>query len=732
MNNSNADSTSMNNTNEDNMTGDNAAAVDANMSAAQIDDANMNRADTGSTAVNNSDTDGPDTKNKRNKEKKPNNWRVVKNILRINIPTLTIFVIIYNLLYSLVLVPAGKLLWSISIRLSPISYITKDNLLQLLLSPLVLIAILIIGAGLACWTFLNIVAIIVCVQASVEGRRIGVYALLKESVGHVVRALHWRNLPILLFAVLIIPFAHIIMTTNFIAKISIPEYINETIRDYTVLTILVDCVIAFAIFLTVQYMFMFQYFVLGKCSFREAAGKSHELIKGHRISNFLRLIWWDIRLVFVLVVYIIIFALLYLLGLMFISSEHSSIMFTGVLALQFVMMPFLSFITTCIETFAQYVFISVLFYRRLQAQQAELGGSSDGSVDGIVPPVLEDKKAKFKARLFIPAFAAIVLLVSLGGAWLVTTFAGPDEVAKLLLEGYPEVTSHRGYSAVAPENTLPAFQAAIDSGSQYAELDVQETSDGVVVLTHDTNLKRCTGKDINIYDITWDELQKLDAGSFFSEEFAGTRIPSLEEVIQMCKGKIKLNIEIKNSGHNPTLEADTARIILDNDFVDECVITSLSYESLEKVKEVAPEIKTGYILAVGVGDYYDLPASDFFSVETTFVTSGMVNAIHNRGKEVHAWTVDTEEDARKMIDAGVDNIITGNPPLIQEVINDEMLYLLDLLDVNGGGFDTLSEYFSDEMIERLKQNFEYVDDEKEQNNEENYEDIDIDALLEDA
>lgn len=684
---------------------------------------------TGTDVINadNTDTNDPDTKKE---ERKPNNWRVVKNILRINIPTLLIFVIIYNLLYSVILTPAGKLLWSIAIKLSPISYITKDNLLQLLLSPLVIIAILIIGAGIACWTFLNIVAIIVCVQASVEGRRIGVYALLKESIGHVVRALHWRNLPILLFAVVIIPFAHIIMTTNFIAKLSIPEYINETIRDYTVLTILVDCVIAFAVFLTVQYMFMFQYFVLGKCSFREAARKSHELIKGHRISNFLRLIWWDIRLVFVLVVYIIIFAVLYILGLNLMSSKHSSVMFTGILALQFVMMPFLSFITTCVETFAQYVFISVLFYRRLQQKQAELGETADSPVDGIVPPVLEDKKAKFRSRLFVPALAVIVLVVSLGGSWFITTFAGPDQIAALLLDRYPEVTSHRGYSAVAPENTLPAFQAAIDSGSQYAELDVQETSDGVVVLTHDTNLKRCTGEDINIYDITWDELQKLDAGSFFSEEFAGTRIPSLEEVIQMCKGKIKLNIEIKNSGHNPTLEADTARVILDNDFADECVITSLSYESLEKVKEVAPEIKTGYILAIGVGDYYELPASDFFSVETTFITPGIVNIIHNRGKEVHAWTVDTEEDARKMIDAGVDNIITGNPPMIQEMIAEEMLSVLNMLDVNDEGFDALTEYFSNETIERLQQYFEYEPDAGE--NSEDYKDVDIDALLEDA
>ena len=704
----------------------------SNMDNSNMDNSVVDGVDTDIITADVTDTDDTGTKKKKKKEKKPKNWRVVKNVLRINIPTLTIFVIVYNLIYSIALRPMGKLLWAIALKLSPISYITKDNLPLLLISPLVIITILAIGAGLACWTFLNIVAIIVCVQASMEGRRIGVYALLKESIGHVRRALHWRNLPILLFAVLIIPFAHIIMTTTFISSLSLPEYINEAIEGYKSLSILMNCVMAFAVFLTVQYMFMFQYFVLGKCSFREAAKKSHELIKGHRISSFLRLVWWDIRLIIILAVYIILFTVLYFMGMWFLSAENSNIMFTGALALQFVMFPFLSFLTTCIETFAQYVFITVLFYRRLEAKQAESEETGDSSVNGIVHPVLEDQKAKIRARLFIPALAAIVLVVSLGGSWLVTTVAGTDAVAEFLLKDYPEVTSHRGYSAVAPENTLPAFQAAIDSGSQYAELDVQQTSDGVVVLTHDTNLKRCTGEDINIYDITWEELQKLDAGSFFSEEFAGTRIPSLEEVIQMCKGKIKLNIEIKNNGHSPELEAETARVILDNDFADECVITSLSYESLEKVKEAAPELKTGYILAVGVGNYYDLPASDFFSVETTFITSGMVNAIHNRGKEVHAWTVDTEEDAEKMIELDVDNIITGNPPMIQEKIYEKILYFLDLLDFSGDGFDKLQEYFSDEMVERLQQNFEFISDEDEENIKEDYEDIDIDAILNEA
>ena len=109
-----------------------------------------------------------------------------------------------------------------------------------------------------------------------------------------------------------------------------------------------------------------------------------------------------------------------------------------------------------------------------------------------------------------------------------------------------------------------------------------------------------------------------------SSEFAGTKIPTLQEVMDLCKGRIRLNIEIKPSDATPDLEAETARLIVENGWIDDCVVTSLSYDSLVKVKETAPQIKCGYIMAVGVGNYYDLPAADFFSVESTFITSGMV------------------------------------------------------------------------------------------------------------
>ena len=224
---------------------------------------------------------------------------------------------------------------------------------------------------------------------------------------------------------------------------------------------------------------------------------------------------------------------------------------------------------------------------------------------------------------------------------------------------------------------------SITDGCEWAELDVQMTRDGVGMVTHDTSLRRCTGRNENIYDLTYNEVRELDAGRWFHRQFTGSYIPTLEEVLALCKGKAELNIEIKPSTFTPTLEAETVRLIHAYDYGADCVVTSQSYETLCKVKELDPDITTGYILALGVGTYYDLPAADFFSVESTFITAGMVQQIHLRGKTISAWTINRQQDAEKLLQLGVDDLITDKPEIIapllarDKALDNRLLWLRD-------------------------------------------------------
>lgn len=237
------------------------------------------------------------------------------------------------------------------------------------------------------------------------------------------------------------------------------------------------------------------------------------------------------------------------------------------------------------------------------------------------------------------------------------------------------ITSHRGSSISAPENTIHALQSSVDEMADFAEIDVQQTKDGVSVIVHDQNLKRTTGMNANIWTKTYDQIKDLDAGSWFAPEFADARIPTLEEAVVFSKGKIKLNIEIKPHTKYKNLEKDVVRIIEENDFVEECVITSFNYGSLTKIKKLNSDIKTGCILSPVYGEFYDMKYSDFYSLEKNFLTARMVYQIHQRGKKVHVWTVNSEEYLDKMAKLGVDNIITDDPVLARNI-----LYSKDLPD----------------------------------------------------
>ena len=322
-------------------------------------------------------------------------------------------------------------------------------------------------------------------------------------------------------------------------------------------------------------------------------------------------------------------------------------------------MPFFQFLIDCAITMAQCTILAMLHCRLREPLPSE------------PEPVQSGKHHRSTGRLLLGASVAGATLLTFALAFCYLALPRDDELLSMLGGVAPVVTAHRGYSAAAPENTLPAFQLAIDQGCEWAELDVQMTRDGVVMVTHDTSLRRCTGRNENIYDLTYNEVRKLDAGRWFGQKYTGAKVPTLEEVLDLCKGKIQLNIEIKPNAATPELEAETIRIIREKGFAQDCTITSQSYETLCKVKELAPEIRTGYILALGVGSYYDLPAADFFSVQSTFITSGMVQQIHKRSKTISAWTVNREEDASELLSIGVDDLITDKPDMIQQLLSED-------------------------------------------------------------
>ena len=311
------------------------------------------------------------------------------------------------------------------------------------------------------------------------------------------------------------------------------------------------------------------------------------------------------------------------------------------------------YLASMLATVAVYAALSVAYYqygnRRFHTERWDFGYPARGSMNRRTMAVI------------------LTAVVGVGLFYIYDLVRNGSELSEeLLIE--TEITAHRGSSRTAPENTIPAIEAAVEEMADSVEIDVQMTADGVVVLGHDASLKRVAGVNRSIASMTFEELEKLDVGSWFSSEYAGTRIPSLSEVLELCSQKTSLNIEIKYVGKNSELPEKTAEMVREYGMENQCVITSTNLSYLKRVKEALPEIRTGYIISAAYGNFYSSEDIDFISIRSGFVTSALMQNAHEQGKAVYAWTVNTKSELERLTLLGVDGIITDRPVLAREIV----------------------------------------------------------------
>ena len=229
--------------------------------------------------------------------------------------------------------------------------------------------------------------------------------------------------------------------------------------------------------------------------------------------------------------------------------------------------------------------------------------------------------------------------------------------------------AHRAGAVFAPENTLAALKEAIRSGADAAEIDVQQTKDGVLVVMHDTDFKRIAGVSQKIWNVTYEEGKRYDIGKHLMQGFEGEYLPTLEDMLKEAHGKINLMIELKSSGHEQKLEERTVELIRRYHFESQCTVASMDYSILERVKELDPHLKTVYIAALAYGDMTELNAADAFSIEETFITPQLLAQASVLNKEVYAWTINDEKSMKRMMKLQVSGIITDNTYFTSYILN---------------------------------------------------------------
>jgi glycerophosphoryl diester phosphodiesterase len=205
------------------------------------------------------------------------------------------------------------------------------------------------------------------------------------------------------------------------------------------------------------------------------------------------------------------------------------------------------------------------------------------------------------------------------------------------------IIGHKGAKSIAPENSLKSFQKAIELNADFIEFDLRLSEDGEIVIIHDENLLNVTGHDAFVHEMTLKEIKQLDIGE-------GEKIPTLTELIKITRGKIKLLPEIKDPG-----------VIME----------------LLKIKEIEPDLKLGYLIPRALTykrttRLYARRASknEIYAIHPYYhvVDREFVEFAHEKGLKVNVWTVNEESLMRRLIDLGVDGIMTDDLPLLNQVL----------------------------------------------------------------
>ena len=590
---------------------------------------------------------------------------------------LVTFEIFYKVITAALVIPGIRGLITLILKMSGYKYLTIENAGRFFRNPVTLSCVVVLLVLMTFYSMIDIGTVIYILDQSSQNHKTSVRVSFRYALKKALRMFLPQNLPMVLVILFMIPFLHLGFASSLISTVDIPEFIKDEILVSLPKTIAMVLLFMLVGYILLRWIYIFNYYVLETKGFFIGAHRSAKLGKNHRWADFFMIMITQVFLALLYYVTTFLGATIIALGKKLCDSLGMAGLVLSSIIVVFLGIMLVIFLALSMPV--SYAVITMLFYRRKEEENEELTHT----------PMIERKGDKRAVRReHIIWLIILILAVVACGVTIYRTYHG-----KLSLDvervHTMEVSAHRGASIGFPENTMSAFRAAYYQGTDLIELDVQQSRDGVVYVMHDSNFLRTCGVNKNSWEMNWEDIQKLDAGKWYNaEKFTGEKVPSLDEVLHFAKiSGIRLNIELKPTGHEKYFEQNVIDLIRKYDFEDNCVVTSQNYKTVKKVKEIEPDIRTVYVMSVAVGNLNAMKAADDFSVNSSFATRALVEACHNKGHRVYAWTVNRSQSIDQMITAGVDNIITNNVPLakdriassrVSNVVDDLIIFLKKL------------------------------------------------------
>ena len=563
-----------------------------------------------------------------------------------------IFEFAYKLVAFAVLFPIVLLAINSLMKIAGISYLTNEYIQRVITHPIVIIAIFIAICAFVFYCTYEMTYLSVCFETKRTSCNASIVDIFYNSYKVFRRVFKPKHIVLSIFYFISILASNVTVLFNILYSETNTNLIKMyVLRNHWYIKAAVILVFVIMYAVVIPGIYSMNICMMEGLRFREAYKKSARMVKKHPVGTISALVVYNLFILAIIGITYVLISVFLVAGVKLLNMAYlgNAIFLSALRTERFI----IKCILVCVAIPLSFSAITHMYYRYTD-------------IDDITFEFIDIQEGPARRRRIAYAVIMVAALVADACYLLISFNNNPFENVAIFHE--TKVMAHRGASTEAPENTMAAFQKAIDDMADYIELDVQLTNNGEVIVMHDSNAYRTTGVDANIVNMTYKEVKTLDAGSWFSDEYVGENVPSLKEVLELTQGKIKLNIELKPADNGTALAKNTVRIIEKYNMVNDCVITSFSESALKAVKTYNQEIKVGYILSAAYGDFYDMKNVDFFSVNAAFLSKRTIDAIHNSGKRVYAWTVNNKESIKNLTNKGVDGIITDNPVLARETI----------------------------------------------------------------
>jgi len=580
-------------------------------------------------------------------------WGSALGILRENIGQFFTTHLAYIALGVILFTPLAGLFGHLLLHLSGNTALSDLDIAWFLLSPLGMAALILMAALLIAILAFEQASLMAISAGAVQGLHIGTLQALHFTVRRAARIFLFTTHLVARLLIITLPFlaAGGAIAWLLLTDYDINYYLTEKPPGFLLAVALIGLLLLTTLVVLVRKLIGWS-LALPLVLFTETSParsfvESNELVEGRKREVVTLLLSWAVA---ALLLGAVVIACVQLLGsllapLFFDSIKLLVIVLGGVVALWS-----LGNLVTTTLTSGSFAALVVTMYHRYGAE--------------ITTGDLNDKQPKRLWRMSGIRFALLLIgaaaAAALTGSWLLNGIQTQDDVA---------VIAHRGAAGKAPENTLAAIRQAIEDGADMIEIDVQESSDGEVVVIHDSDFMKLSGIDLKVWDGSLKQLQQLDIGSWFDPAFSAERVPTLAQVLDEARGKVRVVIELKYYGHDQQLEQRVVEIVEEAGMVDDILIMSLKYKGVEKVRTLRPQWITGLLSSTSVGNLAKLDL-DFLAVNMSMATSGFIRRTHAAGKQVYVWTVNDAVSMSRMISLGVDGIITDEPEMARKVVTE--------------------------------------------------------------